>query len=113
MEINSEIRGHLPVWRQKLLNILEEVEQERKSKKRKIQVKTTQPCQSETRPSQSRNMIANEVSKESGYNAFSNNVCRGRLRVVENRKGSLRPTEAGHHANSATNGTTNTQSGDC
>jgi hypothetical protein len=41
VEINSEIRAHLPAWRQKLLNILEEVERERKSKeKRKTKIKT-------------------------------------------------------------------------
>ena len=52
LEINSEIRAHLPVWRQKLLNILEEVEQERKSKeKRKTRIKAILPHERQLEPS--------------------------------------------------------------
>jgi hypothetical protein len=41
LEISSEIRAHLPIWRQKLLDILEDVEHKRKSKeKRKTRIKT-------------------------------------------------------------------------
>lgn len=40
VEINSEIRAHFPVWRQKLLNILEEVDREGKSKEKTHQNNT-------------------------------------------------------------------------
>jgi hypothetical protein len=48
VEINSEIRAHLPAWRQTLLNILEKVEHEKKSEEnRKTRIKSqTEPSES-------------------------------------------------------------------
>ncbi|MGC2572781.1 MAG: hypothetical protein WA364_14815 [Candidatus Nitrosopolaris sp.] len=91
MEINSEIRVHLPVWRQKLLNILEEVEQERKSKEN---IKTR--IKSETEPSEENRITVRGINKKPGCKTSSRNACRRNMKIGENRIGSLQRPETSH-----------------